>query len=440
MRLPQSPYRSSYAGGTGLNNGEKIALGIAGLLLVIGLFGYIGLARKQKHEVALSGGTFVEGIVADNPSKVERIISSLTSVGLTYRDTDGTIKPALAESWEVANDNKTYKFKIHDGYAAEGLVATIKSNHTTWEGIDISAPASNIVQFNLPEPFSAFLSTTTEPLFPYGPYEVVKRDKKEIILRNNANFVLETPYIQKFIIKQFDSSDQLTKAVKQGEVNGSADFAASPSGFKEYNIDLPRYYVLFPNVTRNSLKKVEDRGRVIDGNDGGEVNYSLVTNQTAEASDLAKGLVESLKPKHVNLNLITKTSANLQKEDIPKRDFDFLLYGVNYGIDPDYYPFWHSSQVNAPGLNITGVKDKELDKLLESARKEADAAKRAELTKQIEDYLANNKLQKIVSQEKANYWVDPSIKGIQYGKMDEVSDRFNLVWRWYIKSKLESSK
>lgn len=432
-----SQRHNNFSHSPGFSPIERIIAVIAGVALVGSLIGYIIDIRSQpKHEVPLTGGTFVEGVVADSPTKVERVIAGLTNIGLTYRDTDGTIKPALAESWETVNDNKTYKFKIHDGYSADGIVATIKSNHTNWEGIDITAPEQNIVQFNLPEPFSLFLSTTTRPLFPFGPYEVVKRDKKEVVLRSKTDFFLGEPYIQKIIVKQYDTVEQLGKAVKDGEVQASSDFGDDPpSGFVAQTLDLPRYYILFPNMTRPAFKKVEDRNRVMNAVDGAEVSYSLVTNQTEEAKNLATNLVETLKAKKINLNVVQKSSVTLQKEDIPKRDFDLLLYGVNYGVDPDYYPFWHSSQVNAPGLNISGVKDKELDKLLESARREQDVTKRADLTKQIEDYLTKNGLQKIMSQEQAKYWIDPAIKGVQYGKIDESSERFNLVWRWYIKSK-----
>ena len=41
------------------------------------------------------------------------------------------------------------------------------------------------------------------------------------------------------------------------------------------------------------------------------------------------------------------------KAIIKTRDFDALLYGEALGFEPDLYPFWHSSQVNDPGLNLS---------------------------------------------------------------------------------------
>ncbi len=430
---PSPPKRSS-----SFSTSERILFGVAVLLLAIGIGGWwLTIHGQPKKEVPLIGGTFVEGVVADSPTKVDRIIASMTNIGLTYRDQDGVIQPALAKSWSISDDKKTYTFQIKDGYATDGLLAAIKSNKTNWEGIQITAPTNQTLQFTLPEPLSLFLGTTTQPLFPFGPYQIAKRDQKEVILGSNSHFVLGEPYISKVVVKIYATQDEMLKALNDDSVNASADFEdKAPDRFQKNTISLPRYYVLFFNMTRSALKKPEDRLRIINQTDGPEVSYTLLTNQSDSSRQLAEKLSQDLKSKHINLQVTSKNSLSLQKDDIPKRQFDLLIQGINYGVTPDYYPLWHSSQVNPPGLNISGVKDKELDKLLEAARHEPDPAKQQELTKNIADYLAKNGLQQILGQDSFNYWVDHSIKGVQYGKIDEGSERFSLLWRWYIKSKI----
>lgn len=435
------PYRSYPTQRSSFSLIEKLILLAAVCLFLGGLIGYIYDRRIPKSEQPAVGGTYSEGVIADSPTKVERILSRITNVGLTYQDTDNSIKPALASSWEVSPDGKTYTFHIHDGYSAEGLLATIQNSKTNWTDIQITAPNSSTLQFILNEPLNSFLPTTSAPLFPYGPYEVIKRDKQEVVLRANNQFVLGEPYLQKIIIKQFQNADDLLSAAKTGEVSGSADLTGDiPKTFKQYTIELPRYYVLFFNMTRPLFKKVEDRQRVVNQADGSPVTYSLLTSQGGASSDLADTLVSELGPKHITITVQKKNSVTLQKEDIPKRDFDLLLYGVDYGVFPDYYPFWHSSQATSPGLNISGVKDKDLDALLESARREQDPVKREALTSQIEAYLKDKALQKIMNQETFDFWVDNSVKGVEYGKIDEGNDRFALIWRWHLKTKFVKSK
>ncbi len=428
-RAPHSPSRLSLT--------ERIILGCAAVLLVVSIFGF-GLDRRQRvHEQPVVGGTYTEGVIVDSPTKVERIMARLTNIGLTYRGEDGTIQPALAQSWDISGDNKTYTFHLRDGYSAASFLSTIQNSKNNWTGITITAPTDDTLQFVLAEPLGLFLGSTTAPLFPAGPYEVVKRDKQEVVLRANANFALGQPYLEKIVLRQFDSQEQLVKAAKDGEIDGSADFVDTPPRiFQSHEVNLPRYYVLFVNVSRPSLKKVADRQRITNAQDGPDVTYTLVTSQSSPTGDYADSLARELAAHHITLNVQKKNSLTLQKEDIPKREYDLLLYGIDFGLDRDYYPFWHSSQVSATGLNIAGIKDKSLDQLLESARKELDVTKREAVNKQIEDFLQQNAAQKVVGQDTFHFWTSKSVKGVKYATINDGYDRFNLVWQWYIRSKM----
>ncbi|HEY1074454.1 MAG TPA: ABC transporter substrate-binding protein [Patescibacteria group bacterium] len=416
---------------------ERILAGVAVILLGVGVFGMVKNRNQATELRPVHGGTYTEGVIADSPTKVDRIVMRLTNSGLTYRAADGSIKPALAESWEVSQDGKQYRFRLREGFSAESFLATIQASKTNWTGITTSAPEPNVIQFVLPESLQLFLASTTVPLFPYGPYKVAKRDKSEVVLRANNDFVLGKPYLEKFVIKQYETTDQLASAAKSGQIDGTADLTdVENRSFVRKDVSLPRYYVLFFNMTKPLFKKVEDRQRIIDLKDGNPVTYNLVTTQSGDASDLADILAQNAKLKNITLNVQKKSGAALQKEDLPKREFDLLLYGINYGVDRDYYPFWHSSQATATGLNLSGVKDRDLDRLLESARHEVDGAKRAQLNQQIEDLLSRNALQKVLQQETFHFWIAKSIYGVEYGTMiDEGSDRFNLVWQWHKKVK-----
>jgi ABC-type transport system substrate-binding protein len=423
--------------------GERAILTLAVILLIGGPIGYLIDVKSRKREVPDYAGIYTEGVIADSPTKVDRIIARLTNIGLTYRDSDSIIKPALAEAWEISPDGKTYLFHLRDGYSASGVLSIIQNSKTAWTDVAITAPSESRLQFVLSEPHNMFLSTTSVPLFPYGSYQVAKREKSEVILKANERFVLGKPYVQKISIKLYDTPDKLLAAAQEKEINGSADFVQIekdkqkeiPRLFKEQILDLPRYYVLFFNVARPAFKKIEDRQRVITAADGAPVAYTLFTSQTGTASDLADSLAKELEARHITLTIQKKAGATLQKEDIAKREFDLLLYGINYGVSRDYYPFWHSSQATATGLNISGIKDKELDTLLEQTRRETDEGKRTLMNQQIETFLHDKALQKIISQEKTRFWIDSSIRGVKYGTIEESNDRFSLVWQWYIKSK-----
>jgi len=60
------------------------------------------------------------------------------------------------------------------------------------------------------------------------------------------------------------------------------------------------------------------------------------------------------------------------KKTIRDRDYTILLFGEKLGGIPDPLPFWHSSQIVDPGLNIAVYENTDADQFLEKARTYAD--------------------------------------------------------------------
>lgn len=60
--------------------------------------------------------------------------------------------------------------------------------------------------------------------------------------------------------------------------------------------------------------------------------------------------------------------SDLLQAVIRPRDFESLLFGLDMNRAVDLYPFWHSSQREDPGLNISQYANIEVDRLLERAR------------------------------------------------------------------------
>ena len=61
---------------------------------------------------------------------------------------------------------------------------------------------------------------------------------------------------------------------------------------------------------------------------------------------------------------------------IRSRDYQILLFGLDMNRQQDLYPFWHSSQKDDPGLNISQYTNVTVDRLLEEARVDQDESSR----------------------------------------------------------------
>lgn len=420
-----------------INRWDKILIIIGLALILTGSF-CLGYNQwfKSTHEVAAFGGTLNEGIVG-NINDLEKHTLRLTNAGLTRLDDNGDIKGDLAESWEILDDGKTYKFKIRNGFNAQDLAEQIKTTNV-WPNIEIEVPDQQFLIFRFKQPFSPFLNISTEPIFPYGPYKLAKEEKNRLTYLATENYWQGKPHIEKIIINLYPDEKSLLGAIKHGEVDSF--YANSPfEGAKDYRsfeMILPRELILFFNLSKPVLQDVNVRrnlkeGKVLDK----EITLELVTSDTEKNLKIAEGLKAKWAGLKVIINIKKFDKITIQKDIIPNRSYDILLYGLDYGPDPDPYPFWHSSQIKPDGMNLSNYTNKKGDKLLEEARQSFDFKVREEKYAAFRDILNQDVPFIALNKETYYYYVSNKVKAIEkiFGYSEH--DRFLQVNKWYIKSK-----
>jgi peptide/nickel transport system substrate-binding protein len=133
-----------------------------------------------------------------------------------------------------------------------------------------------------------------------------------------------------------------------------------------------------------------------------------------------------------NISIIRKT--DIKKEILRNHNYEILLYGEIVGADSDLFPFWHSSQVDSPGLNLALFSNRNADKILEEARVTIDDQKRATLYKQFQDILVEELPAIFLYTPTYTFMVNKDIKGITISHLVNPSDRFNYLPDWYEKT------
>jgi ABC-type transport system substrate-binding protein len=134
----------------------------------------------------------------------------------------------------------------------------------------------------------------------------------------------------------------------------------------------------------------------------------------------------------ININAVNFSEL---KEIIKNRDYDALLYGQALGSLPDLYPFWHSNQINDPGLNLTEYKNKEADLLLKDARETLDQETKKSKYEELQNIILANTPALFLYNSDYNYWVSNKINGVETTKIIDPSKRFSNIENWYIKTK-----
>ncbi len=172
------------------------------------------------------------------------------------------------------------------------------------------------------------------------------------------------------------------------------------------------------------------------------LSFELITADAPDLKQTAQLLNESWAKIGAKVEVKIFDPSELYQNIIRPRKYDALLFGQLIGKDRDLYAFWHSSQRNAPGLNVAMYTNSKADSILESIRSNEDQsenqAKYSELKKIIQ-----NDIPAIFIYSPNFIYVLPTSINID-NKLDSISskniisnitnpqDRWNSVTDWYI--------
>ncbi len=126
------------------------------------------------------------------------------------------------------------------------------------------------------------------------------------------------------------------------------------------------------------------------------------------------------------------SGSKIQKEKIRSRDYDALLYGEIIGPDPDPFPFWHSSQNDAAGFNLSMYLNRRVDELLEKSRVALSAEQREKMYKEFQNILGDDVPAIFLYSPAYTYVVNQKVQGIATATIYSPADRFGDVTGWYI--------
>jgi len=172
--------------------------------------------------------------------------------GLVFLDPEGEIQPALAESWEISDDRKTYDFTLQEDvtfsngeqFTAEDVKASIERVQNEWaldlkkkmgvvESVEVVSPIH--ARVNLSRPSNAWLfdmgtsigammwkdatELATEAIGT-GPYQIteIKRGQS-ISLEARDNYWGEAPAISDVILRYYGDAVATTNALRAGDVD-----------------------------------------------------------------------------------------------------------------------------------------------------------------------------------------------------------------------------
>lgn len=164
------------------------------------------------------------------------------------------------------------------------------------------------------------------------------------------------------------------------------------------------------------------------------LSLTITTVDTPEYQKVAQHITKNWQSLGVKTAIKSINRQFFLRNVIKNRDYDTVLYGEVVGGDPDPFPFWHSSQVNYPGLNLSLYSNRTVDTLLENARATVNPVERAKLYTTFEQTLLNDAPAVFLYTPLYSILISTDVKNVAIPTIVLPSDRYKLFANWYIKT------
>ena len=313
-------------------------------------------------------------------------------------------------------------------------------------------------------------------------------DEKVYYLTSNPHYYKGKTLLDSFAVHTYNSKDGIIGAINSGSVTATAELTGAEAEqitskqFNEKDSSLNSGAFIFFNTKRPGLKEASVRTAIRQGMNmekirasvpnATKLDYPLLDTQiklsvypevpaynVAEASSKLNEAFPEGKPK---LNLVTVNSGFLPKvadtvkteleelgfevdmtsfdetQDfinniISKRGYDILVYEIELGTDPDLLPYYHSSQANSAGLNLSNYRNVMVDDLLLGARDMLNLELRAKKYESFLEYWVSEAPAIGIYQTDMSYYYNKNVRPFGDSlKLVTAIDRFNDINDWAV--------
>jgi len=162
-----------------------------------------------------------------------------------------------------------------------------------------------------------------------------------------------------------------------------------------------------------------------------KLEFTLTTSNQEWLVKVAEEIQEQWKT--IGVDIILNT--DLQNDTIKNRDYELLLFGQSPIASADPCAFWHSSQREYPGINLSLFSNSETDTILEDIRTTFDENDTFELFTNLQNILSSEVPSIPLLQPFEIFAVSQKIGGINVDSNRHPVSRFSNINQWYVQTK-----
>ncbi len=308
---------------------------------------------------------------------------------------------------------------------------------------------------NEEEAIKAFNAGLTDGISFVSPANIEKlnQDAKLNLFNMPRYFAIFFNQEQSSLLNNIEVREALARSTNKEEIIekalagfGEKAFGPIPENFDEYHSEDVEKWQYDPERAETVLEENGWEDQDEDGireklteseNDNEEkqrLEFSLVTADRPELKKAANILQNQWEKSGIKLNVKTVALDKLQQNFIRPRSYQMLMFGQILGSVPDPFSFWHSSQTNDPGLNLSRYSNEDVDTLLEDMRTEEENKERIEKYKEFQQKLTEDLPAIFIYNPKYIYATHKRVKGVEEGLIVDSSYRFTGISEWYVRT------
>ncbi len=299
---------------------------------------------------------------------------------------------------------------LTDDFKKGLIVATAGLSAHGMEALGDISQTHTVLKAPLPRTFAVFFNQNEAPLF---------RDK---VVRQVLSLLTDRAPIVQDVLKGYAYP-------LDGPVPPSSDSTSTTPSPTDTTQDQARQMLRddgwkFDEGAHRWKKKLNDVDTVLA--------FHLDTANT----DLLEGTAALLKKQWESIGIAVEIKkfeqVDLTQSVIRPRKYDALLFGTVIGRELDFYPFWHSSQRNDPGLNVALYANITTDGLLVDTRTTTSTDARAKKNELFTRALADDVPAIFLYAPAFTYVIPNTVTEVSMKGIAEPYERFATIERWYM--------
>jgi len=212
--------------------------------------------------------------------------------------------------------------------------------------------------------------------------------------------------------------------------NGMVDASSSTTTSDKADVASAQALLEKNGWKKNANGIYEKKGK----KDSTPLSFDLYTANTSDLKLAAEQVRKDWQALGADVTVKVFDASDLYQNVIRTRKYDALLFGEFIGKDRDLYAFWHSSQRNAPRLNIAEYANPKADKILEDLRSSTDDAANQAKYDSLASIIRGDVPAVFLFSPDFVYAVPKTLGGIDLGDITVPSDRWNSIESWYVET------